>query len=197
MHFALFTGTSCPLSSSFNLDPGQPRTVFPLDSSGKHILLTATLELRILSGQDFNYFPLVLPQEESTRTSRSTCADRSPGSVSGCWAGMRRGSLWVRRRVRRLVWQWAWNPVIFSSLNPLHTLWTPNLTFAPWESAGCGCFGVYCCFFTVTQQYFSHVTELLMCQYNNHLTPTCMWPTQSTLRSLGAYESEIFLTACV
>lgn len=93
VHFALFTGTSCPLSSSFNLDPGQPRTVFPLDSSGKHILLIATLELRTLSGQDFNYFPLVLPQEESTRTSRSTCADRSPGSVSGCWAGMRRGSL--------------------------------------------------------------------------------------------------------
>lgn len=32
-------------------------------------------------------------QEQSTRTSRCTSADRSPASVSGCWAGMRLGSL--------------------------------------------------------------------------------------------------------
>lgn len=60
VHFALFTGTSCPLSSSFNLDPGQPRTVFPLDSSGKHILLTGTLERRTLSGQDSNLIIFLL-----------------------------------------------------------------------------------------------------------------------------------------
>lgn len=38
-------------------------------------------------------FFLWTPQEQSTRTSRSTCADRSPGSVSGSWAGTRPGSL--------------------------------------------------------------------------------------------------------
>lgn len=111
------------------LEPGQPRTVFPVDSSGKnrHTVKKQTVHnLKIMQGNwTLMLSVVVLLQERSTRTSRCTCAGRSPALVSGCWAGTRQGSLWVRRRVRRLVWRWAWNPVIFSSLTHYtHTVYT-------------------------------------------------------------------------
>lgn len=92
---------------------------------------TEKLELKLKKDVDVLVLWFIPPQEQSTRTSRSICADRSPGLVSGCWAGTRPGSLWVRRRVRRLVWRWAWNPVIFSSLTH-YTTHCVHLTLDLW-----------------------------------------------------------------